>query len=305
LSAAISINVPDNDDGFREEHQRRSSSAREQLRMSESEGSGPPWDIPGRRRGSQDRNVHLSRADADLESLPENSAWNDVQKIALSARILASEGHFGSLAGQLTARIAQGQFLTLALGTAFGEANPSDFIVVDDDLNVIDGKGIPNPATRFHLWIYTHKPLVRCIIHTHPPATSALSMIGQPLIVAHMDMCMFQDQCADMPDWPGLPIGDEEGMIISEALGDKKTILLANHGLIAAGESIEEAAYLAVFFERAAALQLAASAAGTIHPVDPDKAREARDFLLKPKIIEMTFEYLARRVLKQRCAGLG
>jgi L-fuculose-phosphate aldolase len=86
----------------------------------------------------------------------------------------------------------------------------------------------------------------------------------QPLIVAHMDMCMFQDQCAHLPDWPGLPIGDEEGMIISEALGDKKTILLANHGLISAGETIEEATYLAVFVERAAALQLTASAAGTV-----------------------------------------
>jgi L-fuculose-phosphate aldolase len=246
----------------------------------------------------RDKQVHAIRADEDLESLPEKPAWTDVQKIALSARILAREGHFGGLAGQLTARIAEDRFLTLALGAAFDEAKPSDFIVVDDDLNVIEGKGIPNPATRFHLWIYKHKPTVRSIVHTHPPATSALSMIGRPLVVAHMDMCMFQDQCAYLPDWPGLPIGDEEGIIISGSLGDKKAILLANHGLIAAGETIEEAAYLAFFFERAAALQLTASAAGTVHPVDPDKAREARDFLLKPKIVEMTFEYLARKALR-------
>jgi L-fuculose-phosphate aldolase len=70
--------------------------------------------------------------------------------------------------------------------------------------------------------------------------------------------------------WSGLPIGDEEGRI-----------LLANHGLITTGTSIEEATYLAVYFERAAALQLAASAAGKIKPVDPDKAHEAGDFLLK------------------------
>jgi len=81
-------------------------------------------------------------------------------------------------------------------------------------------------------------------------------------------------------------------------LGDKKTILLANHGLISAGETIEEATYLAVFVERAAALQLTASAAGAVHPVDPDKAREARDFLLKPKIVKMTFEYLSRKALR-------
>jgi L-fuculose-phosphate aldolase len=185
--------------------------------------------------------------------------------------------------------------LSLPLGIGF-EAKAADVLVVDGDLNVIEGQGIPNPATRFRLWIYRHKPDTNSIVHTHPPATSALSVIGQPLVIAHMDMCMFQDQCAYLPDWPGLPIGDEEGMVISEALGDRKTILLANHGLITTGGTIEEAAYLAFHFERAAALQLRASTSGTIRAVDPEKAREARDFLLKPKIVEMTFEYLARKV---------
>ncbi|MBO4224594.1 aldolase [Bradyrhizobium neotropicale] len=239
---------------------------------------------------------HVTRVDAELESLHGRSTRSERDKLALTAHILADEGHFGGLAGQLTARFGQNHFLTLPLGIGFDEAKASDILVVDDDLNVVEGHGIPNPATRFHLWIYRHKPNVHSIVHTHPPATSALSVIGQPLIIAHMDMCMFQDQCAYLPDWPGLPIGDEEGVVISSALGDCKTILLANHGLITAGSSIEEAAYLAFFFERAAALQLAASASGTIRPVDPKKAREAGDFLLKPKIVEMTFEYLARKI---------
>lgn len=246
---------------------------------------------------------HAQRVDADLQSLPNPSTWSDQEKLALTARILAGEGHFGGLAGQLTARLDKNRFLSLPLGVGFDEANPSSVIVIDDDLRVIEGNGIANPATRFHLWIYKHRPNIRSIVHTHPPATSALSMIGQPLVVAHMDMCMFQDQCAYLPDWPGLPIGDEEGVTISAALGEKKAILLANHGLIATGNSIEEAAYLAFFFERAAALQLTAAAAGKIHPVDPDKAREARDFLLKPKIVEMTFTYLGRRALRSSSGG--
>jgi L-fuculose-phosphate aldolase len=239
---------------------------------------------------------HAMRVDAELESLHCQSGRSDRDKLGLTARILADEGHFGGLAGQLSARIGEDRFLTLPLGIGFEEAGAIDMLVVDNDLKVLEGNGIPNPATRFHLWIYRHKPRISAIVHTHPPATSALSMIGQPLIIAHMDMCMFQDQCAYLADWPGLPIGDEEGMVISGALGDRKAILLANHGLITTGETIEEVAYLAFFFERAAALQLAATASGTIRPVDPDKAREAGAFLLKPKIIEMTFEYLARKV---------
>ena len=247
------------------------------------------------------KNVYAQRADRELASLKGTEDFSPVEKLTLAARILAAEGHSSGLAGQITARAKDtGHFLTLAIGIGFDEACAANFIRIDDELNVVDGNGVPNPATRFHLWVYRHRPQVQAIIHTHPPSVSALSMLGTPLVVAHMDMTMFQDDCAYLPDWPGLPIGDEEGRIIADQLQDKRSILLANHGLITTGMSIEEATYLAVYFERAAALQLAASAAGKIRPVDPGKAREAHDFLLKAPIINATFAYLARRAERDR-----
>jgi L-fuculose-phosphate aldolase len=246
------------------------------------------------------KSAYAQRTDRNLASLKGTAGLSRLEKLTLAARILAAEGHSGGLAGQITARAEMtGHFLTLALGIGFDEACAADFIRMDDDLNVLDGNGVPNPASRFHLWIYRHRPHLQAIIHTHPPAASALSMLGTPLVVAHMDMTMFQDDCAYLPDWPGLPIGDEEGRIITDQLQDKRSILLANHGLITTGTSIEEATYLAVYFERAAALQLAASAAGTIRPVDPHKAREAGDFLLKAPVVHATFAYLARRASRQ------
>ena len=252
------------------------------------------------------KGVHAQRANRNLESLQGTAHLDPLEKLTLAARILAAEGHSSGLAGQITAR-AKGtdHFLTLAIGIGFDEARAGDFIRIDDDLNVVDGNGVPNPATRFHLWVYRHRPHVQAIIHTHPPAVSALSMLGTPLVVAHMDMTMFQDDCAYLPDWPGLPIGDEEGRIIADHLQGKRSILLANHGLITTGTSVEEATYLAVYFERAAALQLAASAAGEIRPIDPVKAREAGDFLLKAPIVNATFAYLARRAQRERADPIG
>ena len=83
--------------------------------------------------------------------------------------------------------------------------------------------------------------------------------------------------------------------IISAALGSAKSILLANHGLLTAGSSVEEATYLAVFFERAARMQLRAMAAGGYKEVKRELAEEARDFLLQPAIVRGTFAYWARR----------
>jgi L-fuculose-phosphate aldolase len=100
---------------------------------------------------------------------------------------------------------------------------------------------------------------------------------------------------AHLPEWPGVPVADDEGRIISGALGDSKSILLANHGLLTAGNSVEEAAYLAVFFERAARMQLLAMAAGGFKEVKPELAEEARAFLLQPSIVRGTFAYWSRR----------
>jgi L-fuculose-phosphate aldolase len=96
-------------------------------------------------------------------------------------------------------------------------------------------------------------------------------------------------------DWPGVPVADDEGRIISGALGSAKTILLANHGLLTAGASVEEATYLAVFFERAARMQLRAMAAGGFKEVKTELAEEARDVLLQPSIVRGTFAYWSRK----------
>jgi L-fuculose-phosphate aldolase len=140
---------------------------------------------------------------------------------------------------------------------------------------------------------------VNAIIHTHAPWTSALAATGKPLLIAHMDSAMLYGT-AHLCEWPGVPVADDEGRIICEALGEAKTILLANHGLLAAGASMEEATYLAVFFERAARMQMRALAAGGVKEVRPQLAAEAREFLLQPSIVRGTFAYWARRASGQR-----
>lgn len=224
--------------------------------------------------------------------------WNIPQKMAIACRYLAQQEHCETLAGQMTVRLGEGRFATTPIGLAFDEIAPNDIIVVDDELQLLEGQGMANPATRFHMWVYRARPDVTCIIHTHPPATSALSMIEQPLVVAHMDQTPFFDDCAFLKEWPGLPIADEEGEVIAGALGGKRSILLAHHGLLTACANVEEATYMAVLLEQAARRQLMAAAAGTIRPVADALAQESHDFLLKPSIVAATFAMYARRVLQ-------
>jgi L-fuculose-phosphate aldolase len=152
----------------------------------------------------------------------------------------------------------------LPRGLAFDVAEEGSGRLIDDALEVLDGRGShgirePNPATRFHLWVYRARPDVMAIVHTHPPAASALAAAEQPLVVAHMDATPLFEDTAFLGQWPGLPTADREGELISAALGGRHALLLAHHGLLAAGRSVQEAAFLAVFMERMARQQIDAA----------------------------------------------
>ncbi|MEN4475177.1 aldolase [Mycolicibacterium cosmeticum] len=240
----------------------------------------------------------MRRAHDELSRDVADSTLNAREKLALTCRALFDAGHDSGLAGQITARADEpGTYYTQRLGLGFDEITAGNLLLVDEDLNVLDGKGIANPANRFHTWIYRARPDVNCIVHTHPFHVAALSMLEVPLVVSQMDIAPLYDDCAFLPDWPGVPVGNEEGEIISAALGDKKAILLAHHGHVVAGASIEEACSLGMLIERAAKLQLTAMAAGAIAPLPERLAREAHDWTLTPKRSQANFAYYARRAL--------
>lgn len=243
--------------------------------------------------------------DAMLTQIADGG-WTDRQKIALTCRALFDAGHDSGLAGQISARGTEpGTFLTQRLGLGFDEITEENLLLVDEDLNVLEGDGMANPANRFHSWVYRARPDVNCIVHTHPLHAAALSMLEVPLLVSQMDIAPLYDDCAFLADWPGVPVGNEEGEIISAALGDKRAILLAHHGQLVAGATIEEACSLAHLIERGARLQLLAMAAGEIKELPPRLAKEAHDWTLTPRRSTANFNYYARKALRNHPDALA
>lgn len=228
------------------------------------------------------------------------------QKLALACRILADNGHGSALSGQMTARgPTPNTMWTLAYGFGFEEAESSHYLLVDSNLEVLQGKGQPNPANRFHTHVYGARPDVNAIVQTHPKYCSALSLLGEPLHVAHMDTTALYDDVAHLAHWPGIPFGDEEGEIISSALGQKSAILLAHHGQLCVGPTVEASCVLGVTFERAAEMHLRARAAGELKAIEPELGLEAHDWRHNPKVVSMTFDYYARRAVSQHAGSIG
>ncbi|KDM91631.1 aldolase [Photobacterium galatheae] len=241
----------------------------------------------------------MRTAQERMTQLIEDTALTDRQKLALTCRILFEKGHDAGLAGQITCRTDQSNtFITQRFGLGFDEITAENLLEVNQDLIPLNGEGMANPANRFHTWIYKEHPDVNCIIHTHPTHVAALSMLRVPLIISQMDTCGLYEDCAFLSDWPGVPVGNEEGIIISKALGQKRAVLLAHHGQLVVGKTIEEACNLAILIERAAQLQLIAMSAGQIQPLPQPLAREAHDWVSTDKRNKVNFAYYARQALK-------
>lgn len=244
------------------------------------------------------KNDLIQKAQRQMKTNLAENSWTDPQKLALTCRVLFEGGHDSGLAGQITCRGPDpGTYYTQRLGLGFDEISASNLLLVDEDLNVIKGTGMANPANRFHSWVYRAREDVNCIIHTHPLHIAALSMLEVPLAISQMDLCPLYEDCALLSEWPGVPVGNEEGEIITEALGDKRTILLSHHGQLSTGNTIEEACVLGVLIERAAKLQLLAMSAGEVKSLPPGLAQEAHDWVSTPKRHAAAFNYYVRRCL--------
>lgn len=259
-------------------------------------------DIANLRSRASTRLGHLYNEAA----LGADPGWSDAEKLTLACRILAADGHDTVVPGLVSVRAAEpGAFLTLPMGVGFEEVRPADILTVNSGLDVLAGTGNPPKAAGFLIRMHQLRPDIRCGIHTHAPNTAALSMLDEPLAVAHMDATMFFEDCAFLREWPGNPVTELEGELISRALGPKRAVLLANHGLATVGESIEEACWMALCFERAARMQLCARAVGQLSAIDPGFASDAHDYMTDPSMVATQFRRFARRVLRQDPNCLG
>ena len=151
----------------------------------------------------------MQRAEQRFAENFAQDSWSIRQKLALTCRALSDRGHDSGLAGQITARAeAPGTYYTQRLGLGFDEITDDNLLVVDEDLNVLEGEGMANPANRFHSWIYRARPDVQCIVHTHPFHVAALSMLDIADAAERIWLSRSIDNRTGSPQGPGVSRSD-------------------------------------------------------------------------------------------------
>ena len=218
----------------------------------------------------------------------------------LAVRLDLHEGVCNHFSYMIPGQMRDGvRFLLNRYGLHWSEVSASNLLMLDAEGRVLQGGGeFEKTAFYIHSRIHLANPAAACVLHTHMPYATALTLIENGrLEMVEQNALRFHDDIAYDETYNGLVVDDAEGDRLARALGRKRVMFLANHGVIVIGPSIAEAFDLLYYLERACRLQvLARSTGGKLCAVRPEVVRETYRLLAAdaPKYAGAHFSALKR-----------
>ncbi|MGB7712707.1 MAG: class II aldolase/adducin family protein [Microcoleus sp.] len=225
------------------------------------------------------------------------------QRLAAALRLFGQFGFSEGIAGHITVRDPEHLdcFWVNPLGRHFSLIRVSDLLLVNHQGEVIEGnKPINTAAYAIHSQIHAARPDVVAAAHAHSIYGKSWSSLGRLLDPLTQDACSFYEDHSLFDDYTGVVLQLEEGKRIAQALGEKKAIILRNHGLLTVGHSVDEAAWWFVAMERSCQAQLMAEAAGTPILIDSDNARLTQRLVGSHQLGWFSFQPLYELIVHQQ-----
>ena len=175
------------------------------------------------------------------------------------------------------------RFLLNAYGLHWSEVTASNLLALDADGRILAGEGaFEKTAFYIHSRIHLANPRAACVLHTHMPYATALTLLENGrLEMVEQNALRFYDDIAYDDTYNGLVLDNAEGDRLARVLGEKRVLFLASHGVIVVGPSVAEAFDLMYSLERACRLQvLARSMNAPLRKVRPEVMRETYRLIL-------------------------
>lgn len=154
-------------------------------------------------------------------------------------------------------------FLINPQGVYWADVVPSDIVTVDVHGNKIDGHRNVEPTAFFiHGCIHKAKKNARCIMHTHMPYATALTLVEGELEWVSQNSLRYYGRVAYDTEYGGLALDSQEGDRITSKLVDADILFMANHGVLLCGESVANVFDDLYYLERACTVQVLAESTG-------------------------------------------
>lgn len=214
-----------------------------------------------------------------MTELPEDSQEQRASVIATALAMNAS-GINVNKSGNVSVRCRRGGrtgYLLTPSGVPYDRLDPLDIVFIDD-AGKAAGRCEPSSEWRFHAAIYAARPDVDAIVHTHSPHATALACHGLPIPPFHYMVAVAGGtdiRCAEYATFGTQALADNA----VAALAGRSACLLAHHGVIACGRSLDRAFALAVEVENLARIYISVRLLGEPRLLDaPEMERVLERF---------------------------
>lgn len=205
----------------------------------------------------------------------------NLERLTASFRLFAHFGYDEGLAGHITVRDPEHPdlFWVNPFGVHFSQIKVSDLLLVNHDGEVLQGdRPLNTAAFAIHSRLHSHHPELNAAAHSHSVYGRAFSSLGRLLDPITQDACAFYEQQALFSEFDGVVLDTTYGDSIATSLGEKKTCILQNHGLLTTGTSVDEAAWRFIAMDKCCQAQIAAESTGAKPSIIPHEiALKTRD----------------------------
>ncbi len=154
--------------------------------------------------------------------------------------LIYEKGYVASTDGNVSARLPDGHIMCTPTNRNKGFVKPEEMVVIDSKGQKVQGDRKASSEIAMHLLIYEMRPDAHAVVHAHPPCATAYAAAGIPLNKALISEVVLALGCIPLAEY-GTPGTPELTNQLQPFVKQYDALLMANHGVVTYGVSLEDA----------------------------------------------------------------
>ena len=196
--------------------------------------------------------------DLSIQEVKEQLLW--------AAQQMSSSGLVEGTAGNLAARLPDGNAVLTPSSIDYMTMTLDDLVVCDLEGTVLEGERKPTTEKALHLGALKLYPEINATMHCHAKFATMFALTRQPIPAVIEEFVVYVGGEVEVADYKTTG-SDELGAEVAKWVSDKSCVLMANHGLFAVAKSCKDVLHVGHLVERTAEIVWGARLMGEVVPI--------------------------------------
>ena len=176
-------------------------------------------------------------------------------------KLMYQKGWVAANDGNISVRLDNHCILCTPTGVSKGMMRPEDMLVVDLEGRKLQGDRACTTEIQMQCTVYKLRPDVNSVVHAHPPVSTGFAVAGRALNLAILPEAVVTLGTVPLADY-GLPGTPELSNRLVPFIPNHDALLMANHGVVCYGETLEKAFFRLETVEHLSRISLVAEMLG-------------------------------------------